>query len=67
MTPEKRDYTVEKKEERVRMTRTGEMITVYRIWATSKGGTYFHIEVPEDQIGKADELLLKRARELDAI
>ena len=32
------DYTVEKKEEIRRLSKVGEPITMYRIWATSKGG-----------------------------
>lgn len=66
MTKDK-DYTVEKKEEVRRLSRTGEPITVYRIWATSKGGTYFHIEVSESELEKADEILTQKARALDAI
>ena len=62
-----KDYTVEKKEEIRRLSRTGEPITVYRIWATSQGGTYFHIEVPEDQLASADKLLTEHAKQLDAI
>jgi hypothetical protein len=61
------DYTVKKKEEVRRLTETGDVEFLWRIWATSKGGTYFHIDVPEDQFDKADELLTAKARKLDAI
>lgn len=61
------DYTVEKKEEIRKLSKAGEVLTYYRIWATSKGGTYFHVEIPEDQLDTSDEILTKRARGLDAI
>ena len=60
------DYTTESKEE-IRKLVKGEVETWYRIYATSKGGTYFHIDIPEDQLDKSDELLTKRAKELDSI
>ena len=65
--PEVKLYKVEKKEEFRRLTKDGEVETWYRIWATSKGGTYFHIEVAESDLGKSDEILTKRAKELDSI
>ena len=61
------DYTVEEKEEIRKLSKAGEVETWYRIYATSKDGTYFHVDVPEDQLDKADEPLTKRAKELDAI
>ena len=61
------DYTVEKKDEIRKLSKTGEVLTYYRIWATSKGGAYFHVEIPEDQLDKANDVLTKRAKELDAI
>ncbi|MBA7593035.1 hypothetical protein ES708_35245 [subsurface metagenome] len=61
------DYKVEEKEEIRKLSKAGEVETWFRIYATSKGGTYFHVEVPEDQLDKADEALTKRAKELDAI
>ena len=61
------EYKVEKKEEFRQVTKEGEVEVWFRIWATSKGGTYFHIEVREDELDKADELLAARARKLDAI
>lgn len=60
-------YKVESKEEIRKLSKAGEVETWYRIWATSKKGTYFHIDVPEDKLDKADELLSKRAQALDAI
>lgn len=60
-------YTTEKKEEVQKLSRGGEVDTYYRIWATSQGGTYFHVDVPEEELPKADEKLTARARELDAI
>ncbi len=61
------DYTVESKEEIRRLSKAGEVETWYRYWATSKGGTYFHVDVPEAQLDHADELLTARARQLDAL
>lgn len=61
-------YTVESKEEIRRLSKkTGEVETWYRIWATSKGGTYFHLDVEEAHLDQAEALLTKRAKELDAI
>ena len=61
-------YVPETKEEiRKRDPKTGETFVAYRIWATSKKGTYFHVDVPEDELDKADEVLTKRAKELDVI
>jgi len=60
-------YTVEKKEETQKLGRGGEVQTYFRIWATSRGGTYFHIDVLEDQLEKASELLEAQAKKLDAI
>jgi len=61
-------YTVDRKEEIRKVDRkTGELLTFYRIWATSKGGTYFHVEVQEENLAYAGELLSKKAKELDAI
>lgn len=65
--PKSDKYTVEEKEEIRKLGKDGEVETWYRIWATSKGGTYFHVDVPEAQLAKADEVLTKRAEELDAI
>lgn len=61
------DYKTDKKEEIRRLTKEGEVEIWYQIFATSKGGTYFHIEVREDELDKADELLTARAKQLDAI
>lgn len=63
------DYKVESKEEIRRMVK-GEVETFYRVWATSKGGTYFHIDISEAIIEskeKVSAILTKRAKELDAI
>lgn len=61
------DYIVEKKEEVPLLGKSGNVISNYRIWATSKGGTYFHVDVPEEELAKADDLLTKKAKQLDAI
>jgi len=61
------DYKVESKEEIRKLSKAGEVETWYRLYATSKGGTYFHVDVPEDELAKSDEVLTKRAKELDAI
>lgn len=61
------DYTVEKKEEIRRPNKTGAVEVLYRIWATSKGGTYFHVDVPADNLKQADAYLTTRAKALDEI
>lgn len=65
--PKSTDYIVESKEEIRKLSKAGEVETWFRIYATSKGGTYFHVDVPEDQLNKSDELLTARAKQLDAI
>jgi hypothetical protein len=61
------DYTIESKEEIRKLSKAGEVETWYRIYATSKGGTYFHVDVSEEELDKADELLTARAKQLDSI
>jgi len=61
------DYTVDSKEELRKLSKAGEVETWYRIYATSKGGTYFHVDVKEDELEKADQVLTARAKQLDAI
>lgn len=66
--PDQPNYTVEAKEEiRILNRKTGEPFVAYRIWATSKRGTYFHVDVPEDELDKAHNLLEKKAKQLDAV
>ncbi len=66
--PVDKGYKVDIKEEfRKLNTKTQDVETWFRIWATSKGGTYFHVEVREDELAKADEVLTKRAKEIDTI
>ena len=61
-------YKVESKEEFRRLNpKTQDVETWYRIWATSKGGVYYHVEVKEDELLKSDDVLARRAKELDAI
>lgn len=60
-------YTVDSKEEIRKLSKAGDVETWYRIYTTSKGKTYFHVDVPENQLDKADELLTARAKKLDAI
>ena len=61
------DYTVESKEEIRKLSKAGEVEVWYRIWATSKGGTYFHVDIRSDQLAKADDILTRQAHTLDAI
>jgi len=61
------EYQVEKKEEIRKLSPAGEVLTYYRIWATSKGGTRYHVEVAEAELETADKLLTKRASDLDTI
>ena len=60
-------YTTEKKEEVRILDNTGNVAVVYRIWATSKKGSYFHVDVPEKQLSKASAMLTEKAIQLDAI
>lgn len=60
-------YTVESKEEIRKLGKGGEVEVHYRIWATSKGGTYFHVDVPEAELDKAHEVLEAKAKKLDSI
>jgi len=61
------DYTVERKDEVRRLGKGGDVETWFRVWATSKGGTYFHTDIPEAELGKADERLTAKAKQLDSI
>ncbi len=61
------DYTVESKTEARSLDRSGAVVTSYRIWATSKGGTYFHIDVAESELAQADARLTAKAKQLDGI
>ncbi len=61
------DYTVEKKDEIRKLTSAGEVQIVYRIWANSKGGTRFSVEVPEASLVNADQVLTTKAKQLDSI
>ena len=61
------DYKVESKEEIRKLSKAGEVETWFRVYATSKGGTYFHIDIPENQLAESDKFLTARAKQLDAI
>jgi hypothetical protein len=60
-------YTVDSKEEIRTLDKAGNVVVMYRIWATTRKGTYFHVDVPENQLDKAGEHLTARAKALDAI
>ena len=62
------EFFVDKKLELQRMER-GEVVTFFRVWATSKGGVYFHVDLSEVDLdtARAHEILAKRAKELDVI
>ncbi len=62
------EYKVDKKQELTRMER-GEIVTFFRVWATSKGGVYYHVDLSEADLEaeKAREALTARAKQLDAI
>lgn len=60
-------YKVERKEEFRVITKEGDVLVKYRIFATSKGGTFYHVEVGENELDKADQVLAARAKALDAI
>ncbi len=60
-------YAVKSKEEIRVLDEAGAVVVKYRIWATTKKGTYFHVDVPEEDLSKAPDLLKARAMALDAI
>lgn len=62
-----KNYTVDTKEEVRKLDKAGNVETWVRIWATSKGGTYFHVDVPGDQLDKAPDILQAKAEKLDSI
>ena len=66
--PGNKPYTVQSKEEVRRLnTSTGQPYIAYRIWALTAKGTRFSVEVPEEELDKADAVLAKKAQQLDAI
>lgn len=62
-----KNYKVERKDARIRFRETGEQYTVYRIWATSAGGTLFMVEIEETDLATAEKVLTDKATQLDAI
>ena len=60
-------YTVDSKEEIRKLGKAGEVEIHFRMWATTKKGTYFHVDVPENELDKAHDYLEARAKKLDAI
>ena len=65
--PEQLPYKIDEKEEIRTLVKGGKVEVAYRIWATTKKGTFFHVDVPEDQLDKAESLLTARAKQLDSI
>ena len=61
------NYKTESKDEYRKVNAAGEVETWYRIFATSKRGTRFHIDVMEDNLDQSDKLLAARALKLDSI
>lgn len=60
-------YTVDRKEEIRKLAPGGEPVVHFRVWATTRKGTYFHVDVPEGELDKAHDMLRARAEKLDAI
>ena len=56
------NYTVESKEEIRKLSPGGEIETWFRVWATTKKGTYFHMDIPEKDVGTDEETTLLSAR-----
>lgn len=65
--PQDMSYTVLSKEERTVLDENMKPVTLFRIWARSKGGTRFHIEVSEGDLASAPKLLEARAKQLDSL
>lgn len=59
-------YTVDHKEESFEYINK-KLVTSWRIWAISTGGTRFHIDVLDSDLDKAPLRLTAKAQELDAI
>jgi hypothetical protein len=63
-----KNYTINKKQMiRALDEKTREPMLAWRFFATSQGGTYFWLDVPDDQLEQAGELLAARAAKIDAI
>lgn len=62
-------YKVDSKEEIRSMGKGGEIVTIWRVWATTKGETYFHMDFPEKDFvkEKVDKALATRATIIDSI
>ena len=60
-------YKVEEKREIRRLAKGGDVEVAYTIYATSKGGTYFSVEVPEKELSRSADLLAAKAKLLDSI
>ena len=61
------NYKTESKEQIRRLDKAGEVQIYWRIYATTRKETYFFIEVREDELDKAPELLEAKAKKLDSI
>ncbi len=66
MSPDN-SYTIGRKEEFRKMALSGEVGTWWRIYATTKAGTYFHIEVKDEDLATVPQLLAAKAKQLDSI
>jgi len=60
-------YTTESKEEFSKINKAGEIETWFRVYATSEGGSRFHVDISEGQLDQADSILSARAKKLDSI
>jgi hypothetical protein len=60
-------YTTVRKESFRRMDDVGDVKSYWRIYAKSKGGTLFNIEIPDVEILQAPAALLAKAKQIDSI
>lgn len=64
-----KSYKVDDVMERTTITRTGAVQKIYRVTATSQGGTQFTVEIPESDFNKekVDQVLAEKAAVIDEI
>jgi len=62
-------YKVDNKEEIRSMGKGGEIVTIWRVWATTAKGTYFHMDFAEKNFTKefVDKILTAKATMIDSI
>jgi hypothetical protein len=62
-------YTVDDVQERTTINRTGLIVKMYRVTATSASGTIFTVEIPESDFNKekVDQILSEKAGAIETV